>query len=827
MKVFNSTLAAIGLAAFVFASCSDSNSDPTGGTAPVINPADLTSVKLVAQQIDNSNIANYKNSTANARKFFLTRAGEANFTTAMPKVPEKRDFTKVLNLSGPGELKTDQAYAISSGKDIDFKGQKINGATIFVDGKCTMQYDETTQMSNTTIVLLSSATLKYNGTNKMIPSGCTVFCTNPRNVFSAKSNIEIDGNLYADFTGEKSDGSKVLTTGLGAIVKENQQDKDNPKITPTQNITFGSGANAYIKGSIRAMKLTIDQNANVYTTANVFDSKGFDLNGNLKVDGFVQVGDFTNMNEKRQAVAADMTVNGYLLAGEHSAIKVTGTLNANAGSKIVANYINVTNNPKDAQKNQLKDENGKTIPGDAYLKLKGDCKIILGNKNVINVNNLETDNNAKGQIELSADNAVAVIKADKFTNNGAEKITALQTSGTNASFLLEFTKSFQGTKELNSFEDLDIQATYVDYDKTNLNNMIALKDNLNENYGYEWKGDADQLLVSAHKLDLIASEESDGGQSATCIQPYGGKLYVSYHTYGNGNDNIGGHIDVLSMNNNQLNVVASKAADNCDYNHLIVDGNSLYLAGSGTKSASAFLGKVDINGGNLGEEVKLYAIDKKTKMDANCVAAFNGEHVVATTQGLTSFAEDFSFWNKLGEEGKHVVTALSKLYTLDVKGNVNVYDNKDLENTVANYSVGEIYPKDNKAVMAVNESNGDIYVCKGENGVAKISGTTGDVKKDFFTCPTFTNPDKTGKVKGRANGIAIGTYIYVACGGYGLVVLDTDGNVICHRKANAYKDEKCGSANYVAVENVNGEEYVYVAYGQNRVQVFKVTTTKQ
>ncbi len=826
MKVFNSTLAAIGLAAFVFASCSDSNSDPADGS-PAINPADLTSVKLVAQQIDNSNIANYKNTTANARKFFLTRAGEANFTTAMPKVPAKTDFKKVLNLSGPAEL-TNQAYAISSGKDINFTGQKINGATIFVDGKCTMQYDETTQMSNTTIVLLSSATLKYNGTNKMIPSGCTVFCTNPRNVFSAKSNIEIDGNLYADFTGEKSDGSKVLTTGLGAIVKENQQDKDDPKITPTQNITFGSGANAYIKGSIRAMKLTIDQNANVYTTANVFDSKGFDLNGNLKVDGFVQVGDFTNMNDKRQAVAADMTVNGYLLAGQNSAIKVTGTLNANAGSKIVANYINVTNNPKDADKNQLKDENGKTIPGDAYLKLNGDCKIILGNKNVINVNNLVTDNNAKGQIELSEANAVAVIKADKFTNSGAEKIMALQTSGDNASFLLEFTKSFQGTTELNSFEDLDIQTTYVDYDKTNLNNMIALKETQNKNYGYEWKGDANQLLVSAHKLDLIASEESDGGQSATCIQPYEGKLYVSYHTYGNGNDNIGGHIDVLSMNNNQLSVDASKAAENCDYNHLIVDENSLYLAGSGKKSAGAFLGKIDLNGGKLGDEVKLYAIDNKTKMDANCVAAsFNGEHVVATTQGFTSFAQDFSFWNKLGEEGKHVVTALGKLYTLDVKGNVNVYDNNNLENTVANYNVGEVYPTDNKAVMAVSDSNGDIYVCKGENGVAKISGTTGEVKRDFFTCPTFTNPDKTGTVKGRANGIAIGgEYIYVACGGYGLVVLDTNGNVICHRKANAYKNEKCGSANYVAVENVNGEEYVYVAYGQNRVQVFKVTKTK-
>jgi hypothetical protein len=207
MKVFNSKLAAIGLAAFVFASCSDSNSDPAGGTAPVINPADLTSVKLVAQQIDNSNIANYKNSTANARKFFLTRAGATNFTTAMPTAPTKESFSKVLNLSGPAEL-TKQAYAISSGKDIDFKNQKINGATIFVDGKCTMQFDETTQMSNTTIVLLSSATLKYNGTGDMIPSGCTVYCTNPRNVFSAKNDIKINGNFYANFREKKSDGSK-------------------------------------------------------------------------------------------------------------------------------------------------------------------------------------------------------------------------------------------------------------------------------------------------------------------------------------------------------------------------------------------------------------------------------------------------------------------------------------------------------------------------------------------------------------------------------------------------------------------------------------------
>lgn len=805
MKVFNSTLAAIGLAAFVFASCSDSNSDPAGGTAPVINPADLTSVKLVAQQIDNSNIANYKNSTANARKFFLTRAGATNFTTAMPTAPTKESFSKVLNLSGPADL-TKQAYTISSGKDINFTGKKINGATIFVDGKCTMQYDETTQMSNTTIVLLSSATLKYNGTGDMIPSGCTVYCTNPRNVFSAKNDIKINGNFYADFRDKKSDGSKDLITGLGAIKETTPAEKDK-SITPTQNITFGSGANVFIDGSIRAINLQVEDGANVYAQENLFNN---DNNGNATINGNLYIGGFIKTRT--------LDVNGYLKAVE--AVKVTNAFNVHDGANVEASYINVTNNTKNGDKVIAK--------GEATLSLNGTGKITIGDKNVITANNLVTDNASAGQITLAGENAVAVIKAHKFTNNGKSNIVAFATPGTNSTFLLQFQENYSGSTQYNTFEDLDIAATYADYDKVadKTTPNVTLIDKAHKKYGYQWSGDP-ATIASQAKLDLIASEESKGGQSATCIQSANNKLYVSYHTYGD--KNFGGNIEVLSMTGNQLKVDANKAAENCDYNHLIVDGNSLYLAGSGTKSAGAFLGKIDLNGGNLGDEVKLYAIDNKTKMDANCVAAFNGEHVVATTQGLTSFAKDFSFWNKVGAEGKHVVTANSKLYTLDVDGNVNVYNNNELETPVT-YKVGAVVPKDNKAVMAVEETSGDIYVCKGENGVAKIS-SNGQVNDNFFTCPTFTKPEKTelaGKVKGRANGIAIGSdYIYVACGGYGLVVLDKEtGETVCHRKANAYKNDDCGSANYVAVENVNGEEYVYVAYGQNRVQVFKVTKTK-
>ena len=694
MKVFNSKLAAIGLAAFVFASCSDSSSDPASPDAPIVNPVDLITVKLVSQQIDNSRIANYKNSTAKARKFFLTRAGE-NFTTTMPTAPEKTG--NALFLNGAADL-TAGTYEIASKKTINFAGKTIKGATIFVNGGCTMQYDKNTKMTNTTIVLLSTATLEYDnsdGTGVMVPEGCTIYCTSPKNTVVATGLMKIDGNLYADFRGQTTQG-KDLSTGLGAI-KETKPEEKEKSITPTQDITFGSNAKVFINGSIRAINLKVESGANVYAEGNLFnnDANGNStINGNLWVKGFVK--------------ARTLDVNGYLKS--ETAIKVTNQFNVNNGANVEASYINVTNNTKDGQKVIEK--------GEATLTLNGTGKITIGNKNVITANNLVTDNASEGQITLAGDNAVAVIKAHKFTNNGNSNIVALATTGNNSTFLLQFQENYSGSKEYTTFEDLDIAATYADYDKVadKTTPNVTLREEAHKKYGYEWSGDPNTIAEQA-KLDLIASEGSADGQSATCIQPADGKLYVSYHTYGD--NKFGGNIEILSMNGNQLQVTDSKAAENCDYNHLIVDGNSLYLAGSGTKSAGAFLGKVDFNGDKLGENVTLQSFDLKTKRDANCVAAFGGEYVVATTTGFSTFKTN-GHVDKSGLEGKHVITANGKLYTLDLQGNVNVYDNADLENAVNTYKVAEVTPKDNKFVIAVDE-NGNIYVCKGENGIAKIS----------------------------------------------------------------------------------------------------------
>ena len=499
MNVFNSKLAAIGLAAFVFASCSDSNSDPASPDAPIVNPVDLTTVKLVSQQIDNSRIANYKNSTAKARKFFLTRAGE-NFITTMPTAPENTG--NALALNGAADL-TAGTYEITSKKTINFAGKTIEGATIFVNGGCTMQYDKDTQMTNTTIVLKSSATLEYNnsdGTGVMIPKGCTIYCTNPKNNVVAKGLIKIDGNLYADFRGKTSQ-DKDLSTGLGAI-KETSSEEKEKSITPTQDITFGPNANVYINGSIRAINLNVESGANVYAAGNLFnnDANGNStINGNLWVKGFVK--------------ARTLDVNGYLKS--ETAIKVTNQFNVNNGANVEASYINVTNNTKDGQKVIEK--------GEATLTLKGTGKITIGNKNVITANNLVTDNASEGQITLAGDNAVAVIKAHKFTNNGNSNIVALATTGNNSTFLLQFQENYSGSKEYTTFEDLDIAATYADYDKVadKTTPNVTLREEAHKKYGYEWSGDPNTIAEQA-KLDLIASEGSADGQSATWIQPADG-----------------------------------------------------------------------------------------------------------------------------------------------------------------------------------------------------------------------------------------------------------------------------------------------------------------
>lgn len=806
MKVINSKLAAIGLAAFVFASCSDSNRDPTGPT-PNVELAETITANLTSSSAAElaARVSNYKNTTANARKFFFSRATQTRaFASAdkvvIPAVPENaRQWT-----GDAEDMTAGKTYLITSKKTLDMSGHKVAGTTIFIKGSSKLIFDSS--IAGCTIYVDGGATLEYKGKGALeIPADATII--NDGGSIIAENDITVAGKLYAKYTNEKG--------GIGSI---NAYDKNDKKaiITPKHNITFKNGSEAYIGGSIRAVELNIEEGATVNATKHIMNAATVNVDGALQFGGFLRT--------------ETLNVKGEMIASEHSAIKASKVFNAEAGSSITADYINVTDNKKN--------EDGSITYGNATLNLKGNCKININNKSDIYTNNIVTDNASAGQITLNDDNAIAVIKAKKFTNNGDNQIKALATSGNNATFLLQFTECYTGTTKENTFEDLDIAASYLDYDKATDGKGVKEKADGPDYkaYGYEWAGDPAKI-IAAPKLDLVAEDKTpNNGLSATCIQPgVNGKFYVAYHTNGKASN---GAIEAISLANNTLTINQSVESDNAtnDYNHILVDGNTLWVAGSqsGNKShadevtgVGPFMGQISLNGdGTIANKIQISAINRKTKgMDANCVANFKNNHIVATTNGFTIFNAKMNKWNEGSTEGKYLVAANGKLYALTVDGTLTAYNDNEMQDVAATYNVGAISPKGNKAVIAVDEAKGEIYVCKGENGISKIAAD-GTVSQ-FFDCPTFKASNKAenleaGKeyVKGCANGVYVtANNVFVACGSYGLVVLDKNGKEVCHRKAYNGK-----SANFVTGDNDNN---IFVAYGQSRVQVFKLTNTKK
>lgn len=809
MKVFNSTLAAIGLAAFVFASCSDNTSDPTGGDGV---KSEVNSVELTA--LTPSSVINYKNSTAMARKFFATRGASAtDFVTAMPAFPTKpkviKDLTKATDLVFD-ESNPTNTYIIKNQYKLDFTGHKIQGVTIFVSGDCKMTYDKS--LGGNTIVLAKGATLEYTGTGSMIQATDKVYGAASSAIKATNDNIVVEGELYAAWEGQGE--QEILHGGFGAV---------ESKVNPTQNITFKSGAKAYIDGSIRAKNLTIEDGAVVTATRNILNATKVDLAGALKVGGFCKTG---NLN-----------ITGLLDASNANAVvKVTKQLNLEDGSLIKANYVNVTDNTYSGDKG-----NKKVVKvGEAELNLKKGGQIQIADLGVINVNNLVTDNASAAQIQLQGDNAVAVIKADNFTNNGDATINAFATPGTNSVLLLQMSKCFMGTTLMPSSGDLDISASYLDYDKATSGALIEPKDEDNEQYGYILSDEAKKASATP-KLDLVASFGENNGMSASCIQTVGNYVYVSYHTYGNGKTNLKGGLEVLHMADNKLTgdqVVNGKAG--MDINHVMVDNNKAYIAATDINKG-AFLGVVPLENNVYSTTMTQYVLDavnKKNGFDANCVVKYGDNIVMSSTRGYEFYDKEFGHtYFQTTADAKGLASANGSLYSLLAKGNnttgtVNVFNGIDLrqDKTTTSFTTdGNVGPENGKNTVAVDGT--DIYVCQGERGIVRYNAN-GEKVWDY-TVPTIANQksEKYGNVKGYCNGVAIsGNYVYVAAGGYGVVVLNkADGKEVCHRTAfNGFLENgkwaNPNSANYVTIGQ---DGYIYVAYGKSRVQVFKLTQTKK
>lgn len=810
MKVINSKLAAIGLAAFVFASCSDSTDTPNSGNGESV--VDATTIGLTSSTP--TGVFNYKNSTANARKLIGSRASdEVTFITGMPEdVPTVPNLKQELSEDNTKDLVYSEGgintYIVKNKNTVDLTGKHIKGVTIFVNGDATLIYDKTE--GGNKIVLGKGAKVQYNGTGSMIANDDIVYVTEASASLKAKNNIVIEGKLYANWRGTGESGQE-LRTGLGNTVTNEKGEK----VVPTQNITFKAGSAAFIDGSLRAVDLNIEKGASVNATANVLNATNVTVAGGLKLGGFLQAG--------------NVTVNGTIDASaENTAIKVTGKLNMESGSSLTAHYVNVTNNEKDENKTVTK-------VGEAELNLKSGSNITISDGNVINVNNLNTDNASEGQITLAGNDAVAVIKADKFTNNGNDKIDAFATPGNNSVLLLQFTKCFNGNGEMPSAGDLDISASYLDYDKATNGEVVKLIDENHKKYGYKLTVDIN-AIKSNPKLDLVAAfNPSNNAMSASCIQNVGDYIYVSYHT--NGKARKGG-LEVLHFEGNQIKPDQEvQGTTGLDINHLLVDNNRVYVAG-GEVNKGAIFAYVPLQNNILttgDDAMKTYVLNatEHNKLDANSITKYGDHFVVASTRGFEDYDKDFNHIWFEDTEVKSVVTANDKVYSLvatgaNTTGTIKEFNTTMFNNASKTYTTdGNVGPENGKNTIAVDGK--DLYVCQGVRGLVRYN-SDGD-KVWEYVVPTIQNEksDKYGAVKGYCNGVAIsGNYVYVAAGGYGVVVLDkATGKELCHRIAFNGKQENGqwlngNSANYVTVGK---DGNIFVAYGQSRVQVFKLTST--
>lgn len=819
MKVFNSKLAAIGLAAFVFASCSDSSSDPATPITPGTVPSEITKIGLTqtdAAQLAAS-VTNYKRSSSNkARTRAINETLFDGVTESTKPTAPSADGAKQLNAAT--DLSNDK-YKTRSGKTYDFSNNKIENTTLFVVGNSTVKYNNLG--TGNKIIVQKGGKLEYTGSGSAIPQNNTIYVLESGSYSIANENITIDGALYS-------------SRALGKIEGHTTGDKKSEG-TPTQNITINGSV--FLSGYDHIV--TDPESANYNKTITEYASlraKTLTINAGAKVNTLDRV-TFTNdvviagaLHVGKAAIVKNMTIkNGGVFYSDYSA-KIKNKLTMEAGSYMDLKYLNVTDNEYTDNGTEKRTK----VPGNAVADLQGNCQIVIGNHGVMSFNTLKTDNTA-GQVVLGggADN-VAVIKADKFIYDGDENINFISTPNTNNQTILAQLKESYKNGEKVDFDDLVFNADVQSYDYITGGGALTP----GANFSYVLK---DAYKVADQKklmlLSTIANYDRDT-QSATAIVPTDdNKVYVSYHTNGT---EFGGSIDVAEMNGEQLTlrqrVQQAEAGATYDFNHLNVINSKLYLAGSAKGKDGKQLGGAAISyaaiGGdgllNVTEGLTSQSLDNAVKGDANCVVPFGNNIAVASILGYSVYDPTLVKGELTATTGKAKFVAVngSSLVGLnytseiaagdaEVQGEVQVFDNSMKQ--TSSFNVGAIAPNNGKNMIAI-DSNGRIYVCKSAKGLMCYESNGNQAWASEWTTPT-SKSDKNVSVdkrKGYINGVAVDdNYVYVAAGAYGLVVLTKDGKEVTHKRIGTSGN----SANYVAVKN----GLIYVAYGKGRIQVFKLT----
>lgn len=813
MKAINIKLATFSFAAMLLASCSDSG---TPGTDSVIDPigkaATIVGTDVTAEYADQlaSRVWNYKGAYANTAT--KTRALATRAQDTEPPVP-----AGTPNLSSIAADKKNEehpgTYLVPAGETLKADGYNIKGMTIYVKG--TLEYSSAWGSDATINVLSGGKLIAKNHTEVF---GDTKVSNWGTIEFPANQKEYLIKNTFFQYAGDLNVKGHDL------------------------NIQGGKGSLFFVKNSLIAKKVTMSGDAQLYVT-----------------DNATLTGEFEMSNQSQAWVNNIMTTTSLKIQNTtelHSgcALKVEGDVYATNGTNLYVLYLKAKNYKQDSG---------------ATLHLQDQSMVDIEGKYV----NL---NNGQGRADLQDKDGVAVIKANAFYYNDPGKqgdwslggaktayCSIFTTSGDNAHIIVDANAIYGSEGATTPITDDNTtivwnnNANILFKDDPEAKNYVIKKTECNPN-GYN----ADKEPAKEPTLDLISSIDynHDHDISATCVQEHNGRLYMSYHTR---DKKHGGCIEVFSpVENNKVTLEQYLCDDqkDLDFNHLLAvklksGKRMVYLPGSSNKKG-AMLAYIPIQDKNHlladqsmsitttinGKDTVIYekplqfiqmnpatAEFAKKGYDENCVV-YNDETnhlIVATTKGYLVYnADTYNELDKINKPGKvkHVAIGNGKIVTvyLDreatseteaIPATVEIFNQKDedLSKPIKSFAISTIEPNNGKNVVRVDDNK--IYVCRGAAGMYVYDMEGNELWHYQMPSPTISEGENAGKYKGHANGCYVGKkYVYIAYGGFGLVVLDKETHkVVAHRNL-------AHSANYV----IEYKGYIYVAYGQSRLQVFQL-----
>lgn len=820
MKHYFSRLVTFSFAAMLLASCSDSNDTPF-----VPNPGEVTK-NVVGEEVTSitdpqelaGSVINYKAKTT-------TRAAGA--TTAnlsdvyeMPSLPSHDGAIEIKNENGCQGLDGSKTYIIKKGTKIN-SGLNLNGATLFIEGElstnnawgCQAWINNAAKKGK--IYILEGGTLHIDNNNTALFQNSGTYCYNYGGTLKKEgSNMYIESN------------DAYFTTG-------NLEVKNELKI---QGLL-------YVGGNVNVGKLATESNAKINIQGDLLGTE----NQDIQIDGCI-------MNINGKAKANKLTIQGSAPKLYACSFEVTDktVLNSNGAELHV-------NNLKTGAIDQCA---GSTI----YLVNNSviDCKGTYKNDN--NGHN-QDDPSAGSRVVLQGDNANAIFRAAEVKYNGNNDAgNILIAPGTYAYFSTCYifrTNGIGGVIYLDcdKFTNNSKSATYT-Y-APGLSDCTKRYDMYNDPVvptscdGTTPAPKPTPTPEPGKKIDVISVIDYTNHThdiSATCIQPYNGKLYMSYHTneenQADPSKKTGGCIEVFKTENNQTTMLQylQDKKELYDFNHLMVDGKDatkyVYIAGHSTNGG--MMGRIALDSNGL-LNTEVTDIDETTtlnpltivdwehtglaKSDENCIVRDGNKLMVATTRGYGVYdANTLDLIGKKETPGKAKHIALNNQYIVTLHYNNEVEsDDEAVSGTLQVFPLGadiltaipartinvsSIAPNDGKNTIAIDGNH--IYVCRSAKGLSCYDLTTG---KEVWNwgAPLTAN---TKVPQGYANGVTYdANYIYLACGSYGLVVLDKNkmenGKPVKVVKKRA---EAGMSANYVTLDG----GYIYVAYGKSRLRVMKL-----